>query len=225
MQTICNFVNKIVKLYNIILIIDRNRKQKAQKSSCPNPAISKEKKIMALTPKDKVKASARGSKGTTKALPPASDNQSEKAGGRSSLSLTIEDKKASEAKSAGIQLYKPQLLHDNRPVGPNDFTISEIVSISGNRPIGASTLHISETYGTVGNRPIEASDFEVVATLGRRPIGSSAMQVSEMFSMSGARPIAMSTLHIDEVYSTMGGNRPIASNEIDDSSTLMGFLD
>ncbi|TAF54607.1 MAG: hypothetical protein EAZ60_16140 [Oscillatoriales cyanobacterium] len=142
---------------------------------------------MALTPKDKVKASPRGGKGTTKALPPAS-----------------------EAKSAGIQLYQPPVLHDNRPVGPNDFTISETVSISGNRPIGTSTLQISETYGTVGNRPIEASDFEVVATLGRRPIG---------------RPIAMSTLHIDEVYSTMGGNRPIASNEIDDSSTLMGFLD
>jgi hypothetical protein len=166
------------------------------------PSNQQGKKIMALTPKDKVKASARGSKGTTKALPPAS-----------------------EAKSAGIQLYQAPLLHDNRPVGPNDFTISETVSISGNRPIGASTLHISETYGTVGNRPIEASEFEVVATLGRRPIGSSAMQVSEMFSMSGARPIAMSTLHIDEVYSTMGGNRPIASNDIDDSSTLMGFLD
>jgi len=156
---------------------------------------------MALTPKDKVKASARN-KGTTKALPATSEGQ-----------------------SAGIQLYRPQLMHDNRPVGPDDFTISEIVSMSGDRPIGVSTLHISETYGTIGNRPIEASDLEVVATLGRRPIGSSAMQVSEMFNMSGARPIAASTLHIDEVYSTMGGNRPIASNDIDDSSNLMGFLD
>lgn len=130
-----------------------------------------------------------------------------------------------DAKATGIQLYQPPHLHDNRPVGPDDFTISEIVSISGDRPIGISTLHISETYGIVGNRPVESSDFEVVATLGNRPIGSSAMQVSEMFSMSGARPIGISTLHIDEVYSTMGGNRPIASNEIDDSSALMGFLD
>ena len=130
-----------------------------------------------------------------------------------------------DAKATGIQLYQPQHLHDNRPVGPDDFTISEIVSISGDRPIGTSTLHLSETYGTVGNRPVESSDFEVVGTLGNRPIGSSAMQVSEMFSMSGARPIGISTLHIDEVYSTMGGNRPIASNEIDDSSALMGFLD
>lgn len=157
---------------------------------------------MSLTPKDKGKAIARSNKGTTKALPATS-----------------------EAKSAGIQLYRPQLMHDNRPVGPDDFTISETVSISGNRPIGTSTLHISETYGIVGNRPVEASDLEVVGTMGRRPIGSSAMQVSEMFSMSGARPIGISTLHIDEVYSTMGAERPIASNEIDDSSTLMGFLD
>lgn len=158
---------------------------------------------MSLTPKGKGSAIARRGKAASKSEPaPATD-----------------------AKATGIQLYRPQHLHDNRPVGPDDFTISETVSISGNRPIGTSTLHISETYGIVGNRPVEASDFEVVATMGHRPIGSSAMQVSEMFSMSGARPVAMSTLHIDEVYSTMGGNRPIASNEIDDSATLMGFLD
>ncbi len=156
---------------------------------------------MSLTPKGK--SSARRGKATSKS----------------------ESASATDAKATGIQLYRPQLMHDNRPVGPDDFTISETVSMSGNRPIGTSTLHISETYGIVGNRPVESSDLEVVGTVGRRPIGSSAMQVSEMFSMSGARPIGVSLLHIDEVYSTMGGNRPIASNEIDDSSTLMGFLD
>ena len=40
MQGFCNFVQKIVRLCNIILIIDRNRKQKAQKISCPNPATN-----------------------------------------------------------------------------------------------------------------------------------------------------------------------------------------
>ena len=144
---------------------------------------------------------------------------------RGKASAKSEVAAASDAKETGIQLYLPAALPNNRPVGQDDFTVSQIVSISGDRPIGTSTLHISETYGLVANRPVEASDFEVVATIGRRPIGSSAMQVSEMFSMSGARPIAVSTLHIDEVYSTMGGNRPIASNEIDDSANLMGFLD
>ena len=160
---------------------------------------------MTLTPKNKGNAIARRGKATSKS----------------------EATPATEAKETGIQLYLPSAsgLPNNRPVGQDDFTVSQMVSISGNRPIGASTLHLSETYGTVGNRPIESSDFEVVATVGRRPIGSSAMQVSEMFSMSGARPIGVSLLHIDEVYSTMGGNRPIASNEIDDSSALMGFLD
>ncbi|TAG95927.1 MAG: hypothetical protein EAZ09_09670 [Oscillatoriales cyanobacterium] len=157
---------------------------------------------MSVTPKDKGSAIARRGKATSKS------------------EATV----ASDAKVTGIQLYLPAGL-PKRPVGPNDFIISDIVSISGQRPIGTSTLHISETYGIVGNRPVEASTFEVVATLGRRPIGASTMQVSEMFSMSGARPVAVSNLHIDEVYSTMGGNRPIASNEIDDSSTLMGFLD
>lgn len=158
---------------------------------------------MSLTPKGKGNAIARRGKATSKS----------------------EQTPATDAKATGIQLYQPQHLHDNRPVGPDDFTISETVSMSGNRPIGTSTLHISETYGIVGNRPVESSDLEVVGTLGRRPIGASVLQVSEMFSMSGARPIGVSLLHIDEVYSTMGGNRPIASNEIDDSSSLMGFLD
>lgn len=157
---------------------------------------------MSLTPKGKGSAIARRGKAASKS------------------EATV----ASDAKATGIQLYLPPAL-PHRPIGPNDFTVSEIVSISGNRPIGVNTLHISETYGIVGNRPVEASDLEVVATLGRRPIGASTMQVSEMFSMSGARPVGVSTLHIDEVYSTMGGNRPIASNDIDDSSTLMGFLD
>ncbi len=157
---------------------------------------------MSVTPKEKGNAIARRGKAASKS----------------------EAAVVSEAKATGIQLYLPAG-SPNRPVGPNDFTVSEIVSMSGKRPIGTSTLHISETYGIVGNRPVEASDLEVVATLGRRPIGASTMQVSEMFSMSGARPVGVSNLHIDEVYSTMGGNRPIASNEIDDSSTLMGFLD
>jgi len=199
-------VKKIVRLCNSILIIGRNRKQKAQKAVVrtqhQHPTISEEK-IMSLTPKDQGRSSARRGKTSSKS----------------------QATEPTDAKATGIQLYQPQYLHDNRPVGPDDFTISETVSMSGNRPIGTSTLHISETYGIVGNRPVEASDLEVVGTIGRRPIGSSAMQVSEMFSMSGARPIGISNLHIDEVYSTMGGNRPIASNEIDDSSALMGFLD
>lgn len=211
MQLICNLVEKLVRVYNTILTLTKIESRKPRKAVVPvrrfpNPAIKspiiQQEKIMTLSPKGKGNAIARRGKAASKS------------------EATV----ASDANATGIQLYLPAGL-PNRPIGPNDFTVSEIVSISGHRPIGTSTLHISETYGIVGNRPVEASDLEVVATLGRRPIGSSTMQVSEMFSMSGARPVGVSTLHIDEVYSTMGGNRPIASNDIDDSSTLMGFLD
>jgi hypothetical protein len=43
-------------------------------------------------------------------------------------------------------------------------------------------------------------------------------------TISGNRPIAVSHLAISEMYSVMG-NRPVASNEIDDPTALMGFLD
>lgn len=212
MQLICNLVEKLVRIYYIILIIHQKRKQKAQKRKFLSPELSepnnqvptiKRKKIMSLSPKGKGSAIARRGKAASKSEATA----------------------ASEAKPTEIQLYLPAAALPHRPVGPNDFTVSDTLSISGNRPIGVNTLQVSETYGIVGNRPVEASDLEVVATLGRRPIGSSRMQVTEIFSISGARPVGVSTLHIDEVYSTMGGNRPIASNDIDDSSTLMGFLD
>jgi hypothetical protein len=79
--------------------------------------------------------------------------------------------------------------------------------LPSNRPIEASKLHIVSTYGALG---------------GTRPIGASLMEVSGSLTISGNRPIALSHLKISELYS---GNRPVASNEIDDPSTLMGYLD
>ncbi|WLT38512.1 hypothetical protein NON20_01110 [Synechocystis sp. B12] len=48
------------------------------------------------------------------------------------------------------------------------------------------------------------------------------MEVSSTMTVSGNRPIALSHLHISEITA---GNRPVASNEIDDPNTLMGYLD
>ncbi|MBE9204113.1 hypothetical protein IQ218_12535 [Synechocystis salina LEGE 06099] len=76
-----------------------------------------------------------------------------------------------------------------------------------NRPIEASKLHVVSTYGSMG------------AT---RPVGASTMEVSSTMTVSGNRPIALSHLHISEITA---GNRPVASNEIDDPNTLMGYLD
>ncbi|QUS60100.1 hypothetical protein [Synechocystis sp. PCC 7338] len=76
-----------------------------------------------------------------------------------------------------------------------------------NRPIEASKLHVVSTYGSMG------------AT---RPVGASTMEVSSTMTVSGNRPIALSHLRISEITA---GNRPVASNEIDDPNTLMGYLD
>ncbi|AIE73472.1 MULTISPECIES: hypothetical protein [unclassified Synechocystis] len=80
--------------------------------------------------------------------------------------------------------------------------------------------------GMPTNRPIEASKIHVVSTYGSmgatRPVGASTMEVSSTMTISGNRPIALSHLHISEITA---GNRPVASNEIDDPNTLMGYLD
>ena len=92
-----------------------------------------------------------------------------------------------DAKATGIQLYQPQHLHDNRPVGPDDFTISEIVSISGDRPIGSSAMQVSEMFSMSG----------------ARPIGMSTLHIDEVYStMGGNRPIASN--EIDDSSALMG---------------------
>src|SRR4028118_1004211 len=74
MQRFCNFFNKIVKVCNIILIIGPNRKQKAHKSSCPNPAINSNKRgkelwIRAAQVQAKAKRSPAAAKQVPKAKP------------------------------------------------------------------------------------------------------------------------------------------------------------
>jgi hypothetical protein len=95
------------------------------------------------------------------------------------------------------------------------------------KPKTAGGLDLLPTpKGMPSNRPIEASKLHVVSTYGSmgaiRPIGASTMEMSGTMAISGNRPIALSHLHISEITA---GNRPIASNEIDDPYTLMGYLD
>jgi hypothetical protein len=58
-----------------------------------------------------------------------------------------------------------------------------------------------------------------------RPIMASHMQIVRTFYIAGERPVMASGLDIKEIYPSMGSDRPVASNEIDDAPTLMGFLD
>ncbi|MCC0178347.1 hypothetical protein I4641_15300 [Waterburya agarophytonicola K14] len=76
------------------------------------------------------------------------------------------------------------------------------------------------------NRPIEPSHLEIVNTYSsvgsNRPVTKGTIDFSSSIVISGNRPIAASTLKITESYM---GNRPVASNESDDTAVLMGYLD
>ncbi|MGV2831289.1 hypothetical protein [Myxosarcina sp. GI1(2024)] len=78
-----------------------------------------------------------------------------------------------------------------------------------NRPIERSHLQIVDTYSSVGSN---------------RPIAKGTVEFKNALAISGNRPIAVSKLHISQNYSVMG-NRPVAPNEMDDVSTLMGYID
>ncbi len=62
------------------------------------------------------------------------------------------------------------------------------------------------------------------AVVGMRPTGEHEMHIFDTINESGIRPITSSTLVISETFSSMGIH-PVASNIIDDSESLMGFLD
>ena len=77
------------------------------------------------------------------------------------------------------------------------------------------------------NRPIEPSSLEIVHTYSSvgsdRPVSKGTVEFSSSLTISGNRPIAASTLQVSESY--VMGNRPIASNESDETTALMGYLD
>lgn len=90
-------------------------------------------------------------------------------------------------------------------------------------------IHLIKHSSTLpGGRPIEASHLKIVSTYhsigADRPVTASGMDIKGTLTISGSRPIAASHLVISETYSVMG-SRPVASNEIDDPTSLMGFLD
>lgn len=88
-------------------------------------------------------------------------------------------------------------------------------------------LSVKPSHLLPNNRPIEPSHLDVVSTyssLGAtRPVVRSGMKISSTMTVSGSRPIAVSTLNVSDTY--ILGNRPVASNDIDDFATLVGYLD
>lgn len=108
--------------------------------------------------------------------------------------------------------------------GSGEIEVAESFTSAGLRPIAASHLDV---FGTIlNNRPIMASHLQVVeyAIPGNRPVFASDIVVRDDLTLPGGRPIVASDPALLQASLMMGG-RPIASNEIDDSETLMGFLD
>ena len=77
------------------------------------------------------------------------------------------------------------------------------------------------------NRPIEPSQIDIVHTYSSvgsdRPVSKGTVEFSSSITISGNRPIAASTLQVSDSF--IMGNRPVASNESDDTASLMGYLD
>lgn len=77
------------------------------------------------------------------------------------------------------------------------------------------------------NRPIEPSHLEIVHTYSSvgsdRPVSKGTVKFNNSLAISGNRPIAASTLQVSESY--IMGNRPVASNESDETTTLLEYLD
>jgi hypothetical protein len=116
---------------------------------------------------------------------------------------------------------------ENKPATGSQESLA--LKMIGDRPVSGGKLEIAGTFRTMGgDRPILASKINVVETFrtmgGDRPVFASQLPTVGNFYSSGIRPIGASTLKINETYSNFG-NRPIASNQIDDPTLLMGYID
>jgi hypothetical protein len=112
----------------------------------------------------------------------------------------------------------------NRPIGPGAIEVGDSFFSAGLRPIAATHMDV---FGTILNgRPIMSSNLRVLefAGPGQRPVFASDVVVRDDLSLPGGRPIIASDESLLHAPLLMGG-RPIASNAIDDSETLMGFID
>ncbi|MGB3694775.1 MAG: hypothetical protein WA865_22930 [Spirulinaceae cyanobacterium] len=145
-------------------------------------------------------SSTAAKKTTTKAkTTPSRSSSASKENAKEELALATKE----ETK----ETKQPLELETQAPTGA--IELSPKMTLVGNRPVEASHLELSDNFVAGGHmRPVVKSDLEIVATM----------------SSSGIRPITASHLNISETYRVMG-NRPVASNEIDDPTTLMGYLD
>ncbi|HEY9647833.1 MAG TPA: hypothetical protein V6C88_15765 [Chroococcidiopsis sp.] len=145
------------------------------------------------------------------------------ANGRSEvMALSVKSEKTED--KGAIQVSTSGSIQ-SRPVVPGELEVAGTYAEAGLRPIGASHMHV---YGTIlNNRPIIASTLRVAiadALADHRPIFGSDLVVRDDLTLPGGRPVFASDPQLLQ-SSFLPGGRPIASNEIDDSESLMGYID
>jgi len=124
---------------------------------------------------------------------------------------------------AAIGLHQPLGASLSGPIMSSDIEVAEVISDAGLRPIAVSHLEIAGSY--MNGRPIGASHLAVVETLpGNRPIFASLVKMVEGEVFYGDRPVMVSDPSLMK-SSLLPGGRPIASNNTDDSDTMMGYID
>ncbi|MGP0129268.1 MAG: hypothetical protein ACTMUB_08420 [cyanobacterium endosymbiont of Rhopalodia musculus] len=117
------------------------------------------------------------------------------------MKTSTKGQKAQEEQSASVLSVKEKTIYS--PHGLQ--LIVEKDHLPRNCPIEASHLNVVRTYGAVGsNCPVLASGMDVIGIL----------------TISGQRPIMASHLQVNETHAVME-NRPVASNEVDNSELLI----
>jgi hypothetical protein len=133
----------------------------------------------------------------------------------------------------GIKARRPGTKSEAQTVEVVNVTTTDAIGSSAELVVATSVAHkgaiqlVQPSKALPNNRPISAGIqkvSEIFHSAGERPVMTSTFKVNQMFHMAGERPIMAGTLKIGEIYSSMG-TRPVASNTIDDSVSLMGFLD
>jgi hypothetical protein len=131
-------------------------------------------------------------------------------------------KAKAEAKGA-IVTKSPSLSIWDRPVMPSEMEMFGTLQMAGERPVTVSHMEI---FGTILNgRPIEASGMKVYEMMpGGRPIFLSDFHAVEGLDLPGGRPVMASAAGLLD-SGRLTGDRPIYTNDTDNPSELMGFID
>lgn len=147
---------------------------------------------------------------------------------RTSVETNSRSERDESAIDRSDRLTQPTSSADNRRNLPALVRKRPLAPNHGNRPVEPSHLDLVES-NLPGHRPVSASPLKVSGTVsayGVRPIGVSELKIAETITLSGHRPVGADSLAIATANTDwLPGNRPVASNDLGEDSTLMGYLD